>query len=192
MRLGNLQITAALALAMLIGSCSSLAPKLVGSPDETGFLAIEGEISKSGLFSGGATFSKKVELLGSAEILSPDNQVIKGAPFIRYLIFSNLKPGKYRVLRVGANAFFKPDVEVPDHEGFKFTIEAGKPRYLGRLEVGSFNIGLTGGIVFPGNQKIGLRHTPEYEIRAWKSLSDTYSETPWAARMKARLAELQK
>lgn len=177
----------------IIAGCS--AAKLEGLPEETGLLILDGSTVGDSIF-------QAVQLAGEGEgspiikgqitqILSTNNEIFSGDSdsWRGYVIFSNLKPGPYRIVRVGDHPYLPAGFKLPESDEFAFKIEAGKPKYLGFLKVRKFSGKKSA--EEKKKKRFKVDYSSEREKKTWEHFIKVYADSPWAEKMKARVADLR-
>ncbi len=123
-------------------------PKIEGEPDKSGLLLVDCGIGNSS----GSSFVERLLGLDDPKISKgflegEDGQIIEGKGLKNLIIFSNLKPGNYKLTRIETEkeqkdessvigkSFFYYNYKIPESfsKNVNAVIEFGKPTYLGKL-----------------------------------------------------------
>jgi len=181
-------------LALLSG-CSSLArmtaPSLEGSPETTGVLVIEPDIT----FYANTLGTAYGERLISGAVARADDAkvVVSGRPTSGLIVFSNLAPGRWRLtliegeLQPGVQASteftrWRRQYEVPPEraDAFTFEVRAGEVAYAGAGIVDDDRADSRG-------VRISRHDDPAAEQKAWERLEELYRSSAWGPVLGAKL-----
>jgi len=121
----------------------------------------------------------------------PDKEILSGTIRTRGLrrsdgivIFANLEPGTYRLVRIKASNVNQWRVQpVPESPEFEIKIEPDHVYYIGQI-VAQLKMGSR-------NATFRTDWTKEREAIAWKQTIDAYPDSPWLATLNERLSTLQ-
>jgi len=121
----------------------------------------------------------------------PDKEILSGTIRTRGLrrsdgivIFANLEPGTYRMVRIKASNVNQWRVQpVPESPEFEIKIEPDRVYYIGQI-VAQVKIGSR-------NATFRTAWTKEREAIAWKQTIDAYPDSPWLAALNERSNMLQ-
>lgn len=173
--------------ALLASGCAGfIKAPLLGSPADTGLVIIDAQAEMTGLFGG-----TSLAVAESATITRPaDNVSIELTAADRGLVvFSNLKPGDYRLTRVTAQfGDSERNIPIPEdqQQEFAFTVEAGKPVYLGKVNArGSFKL------TEFGESEYTLIESEQYRQRALNRVVELYPDSEWTPLLRERLAKAE-
>jgi hypothetical protein len=149
--------------------------ELDAPPEETGLLLVYAEVHGKDLWS-----TKKFELDAvRIEITERPEQVITVSDFSEdMVVFQGLEPGTYTVYSVlvtemtGDGGSLSWEIVLPAMPGNTVTIEAGVPRYVGKIE-------------YKDDKRTGERWVEsidpdiEIEIKAWEKLRNKFQHSAW-------------
>ena len=182
-------------VSLLLSACSALdrmsAPSLEGSPETTGIVVIEPDITYYANTLG-TPYGER--LVGGALARVDDaNHVVSGRPASGLVVFSNLAPGKWRLALIEGQ--LQPEHMLPPEvtrwrrhyefplEGagsFTFDVRAGEAVYAGAGIVDDDRAASRG-------VRFSRHDDPAAERTAWKRLAEIYRTSSWGPVLQARL-----
>jgi hypothetical protein len=179
----------------LFAGCSTLArmsaPSLEGSPETTGIVVVEPDITfyanTLGTRYGGRLIS------GALARADDPKQIVSGRATSGLLVFSNLAPGKWRLTLVEGElqpgVQVSPEItrwrrhyEVPADSAdvFTFEVRAGEAVYAGAGIVDDDRADSRG-------VRFSRHDDPVAEQRAWERMADLYGSSSWGPILRTRL-----
>lgn len=181
--------------ALLFSGCSTIArisaPSLQGSPETTGIVVIQPDLTFYENILGTAYGER---LIGGALARADDaNQVVSGRATSGLVVFSNLAPGTWRLTLIEGQLEpwidLPPEVtrwrrhcEVPPEnaDAFAFEVRAGEVVYAG-AEIVDDDRAESRGVRF------SRRDDPAAEENAWRRMEELYRTSFWGPILRAKL-----
>lgn len=171
-------------IAIFIGWVTAgCTPTLIGSPENSGLILVEGEIIALTTHSIHiAIFQIRNPVERTWEPISPN----KGKQFGKYILFDNLKPGDYRLRRVRSHVREGGwgTVSINFRRITKY-INAGQPVYIGKIIMNMKDMNT------PRENKDKLFYDDRNEIAAWEYFLKEYKDSPWTVPVQERLRKIR-
>lgn len=177
----------------LLAGCTAFArataPSLQGTPESTGIVVVEPDITYHENILG-TPYGER--LIGGAIARAGDaNQVVSGRPTSGLVVFSNLTPGKWRLSLIegqldpwqnipAEHTRWRRHFEFPPEDAFTFEVRAGEAVYAG-VGIVDDDQAESRGVRFS-------RHDdPVAEHRAWTRMEELYRTSSWGPVLHAKL-----
>ncbi|MBI3776444.1 MAG: hypothetical protein HY273_13020 [Gammaproteobacteria bacterium] len=164
---------------------SACAEKFVlsGSPEVGGLLIIDAVVKTKSFM--GQDSEPAIVKVTVRKIIG--DVFVEGESLQDVFVFQGLKPGKYQLISVATKPG-KKEVVLPvptdDEEAFTFDVAAGKPLYIGQVNIQQ-DIRL---------KELGIRYTlapvPKREIEVWKTLLEQSLRSQWKYVVEKHIASL--
>jgi hypothetical protein len=186
----RLATLAVLSLASAFSGCKALsrmeAPSLEGSPDTSGLVVVEPDITVLAAILGITSSASPVG--GVLASVDGTMRTAHGESTSDYVVFSNVPPGRWQLVGIeadwqqGSSTIRKRYGMPPESaDAFTFDVHAGEAVYLGARIDDDARFDTRG-------VRYSRREDPGAEREAWEWMDDIYEKTSWEPVFRAKLA----